>query len=621
MSLLRLRGLLDALLAWALLASTAVVATVLLAGAVFDELEIGVVLLLASLLATALVVVRVLSRRPLSLPDELLATIGERFREVSADRWLLLLGAAVIIEVAWRLAIAFVMPPYAGDALWYHLTTIGEWLRAGAIGPSELVLWSTVYPHNAELLFAWTALLLGRDTLVDAVQLPFGLMAAVAVSGLGRSAGLSRRGAAAAGCLFFLTPIVLSQTTASYTDLIFIAFFLAAMHFMLRFLAGLRGAGAPERTALALSGVAAGLALGTKGLGFVYVGVLALLLVGHLVVAAWTRRRGLGELGVDLLLFVVPLVALGAYHYVEIWSAFGSPVHPVRIALFGWEIFPGRPIELFLSDAPGGRSWWSQVWGQWHRDHFFLTEPRFHAYSYDGRPSGLGPLWSYLALPLVLVFAALAARTNRPLLVNLLLPVALMFAVQPYRWWSRFTMILAAVGAIAVCAVIEALPSRWANRLKVFVLVLVALGAAFPTLKIDGEFWATEIASVARLPADERTIGRVALPGYRWVDATPAGATIGVSTSAGHFGAQPYVLPYPLFGPRFENDVRPLPASEAQLRASVASGGLDYVFVPRGRQQDAWMARLAAAGCARRIYDGPVYAGHAGRAYRIVRRC
>jgi hypothetical protein len=106
------------------------------------------------------------------------------------------------------------------------------------------------------------------------------------------------------------------------------------------------------------------------------------------------------------------------------------------------------------------------------------------------------------------------------------------------------------------------------------------------------------------------------------VDATPAGARIGVSTSAGHFGAQPYILPYPLFGPRFENGVSPLPGSgEARFRASVVSDRLEYVFVPRGGKQDAWMERLAAAGCARRIYDGPVYAGHAGRAYRIVRRC
>jgi hypothetical protein len=520
--------------------------------------------------------------------------------------------------------IAVVMPPYAGDALWYHLTTVAGWMQAGRIAPSDLSIWSTVHPQQGELLFAWTTVLLGDDTLVDAVQLPFALLGAVAVAGIGRTCGLARRSATAAGCLFLLTPIVLSQTTASYTDLICIALVLSAFHFLLRAIWALLAdeVGAPQGEWLVLAGLAGGLALGTKELALPYMSVLAALLVAALGATRLTHHRSGANLVRSLAAFAVPLVALGVYHYVETWVRFGSPAYPVRVAPFGLEIFSGHPLDLFLSTPPSEGSWWREIWGQWHADHFFLTHPRFHAYSYDGRPSGLGPLWSYLGLAALIAFAVHTWWRSRALFWIVVAPVVLMFALQPYRWWSRFTMILAALGAIAIMALVEALRSRPANVLKAAIALLVCLGIFFPTFKIDGEFWATRILSVAHLPLRERTIGQVALNGYRWVDTVPAGAAIGVDTSAQQFGGQPYVLAYPLFGSDFGHRVYPLPrTSPGAFRAAVARRDLTYVFVARGRLLDQWAARAMAEGCARRIFDGPVYAGEAGRAYRISPDC
>jgi hypothetical protein len=619
-SLLPLRRAIDVALAWALLASAVVVVTLLVAGAVLDELAAWLVLLINAVVTALLAIATVLVRPRPSLTISFRA-LHAWLGEVRADAWLLLLVLAVAVEAVWRLFVAYVMPPYAGDALWYHLTTVAEWLQSGRIAPSDLSIWSSVYPHNGELLFTWPALLLGTDTFVDAVQLPFAIVAAVAVAGIAQTAGLSRADATAAGALFFLTPIVLSQTSANYTDVIFLAFFLAAFHFLLRFLSDLRTDGTtPTRTNVSLAGLAAGLAFGTKGLGFPYVGVLTVLLVAHVVVGRWTHRVTTRAALWSLTLFVLPLLALGTYHYVEVWARYGNPVHPIGVAVLGRELFSGVSLDWFLSSPPTDGPWWREVWGQWHRDHFFLVEPRFHAYSYAGLPSGLGPLWSYLALPLLIVFAVRLARSNRPLFVNLILPIAAMFALQPYRWWSRFTMVLAALGAIAIVAILAALPTRWANALKVFVLALVALGIAFPTLKIDGEFWATDVVALAGVPAHERTVGRVALPGYRWVDAAPPGTSIGVDTAAGYVGAQPYILPYPLFGPRFENRVHALPhASEGALWNAIADNSISYVYVAHGRRLDRWLERSLASGCVLRVYEGPVYAGHSAHAYQIVR--
>jgi hypothetical protein len=324
----------------------------------------------------------------------------------------------------------------------------------------------------------------------------------------------------------------------------------------------------------------------------------------------------------SVVVFAGPLLALGAYHYIEVWARFGNPIHPVQVAPLGIELFGGRSLDWFLTPPLREGPWWREVWGQWRRDYFFLVHPRFHAYSYDDRSSGLGPLWSYLGLPLLFVFAVRLYRTNRVMFLNLLLPVVLMFALQPYRWWSRFTMILIAVGVIAVVAFVEVLRGRWSSGFKTAVLMLVLFGAFFPTVKIDGEFWANRIVALAKLRTSERTIGRVAVPGYRWVDRIAADAAIGVDTSAGFLGAQPYILAYPLFGHQFEYEVHPLPREDRDFfEQHIAEKRIRYIFVHRGHRLDRWAVRLARGGCARRIYDGPVYTAEPGRAYAVRPQC
>ena len=624
-SLLGLRSALDVLLAWGLFATTLATTQVLVAGAVLERLSASLLLLLALVASATLVLV---SRfRGCSLQTPLRRTLGRRSEAFSAargDLWLAGLLVVACAELAWRLVVAAVMPPYAGDALWYHLTTVAGWIQADRIGPSDLSLWSTVHPQEGELLFTWTAVLLGKDTFVDAVQLPFAVLGAIAVAGIGRSCGLARRSAVTAGCLFLLTPIVLSQTTASYTDLMCVALVLTAYHFLLRAIdSHLHSeSGAPTCIWLLLAGLAGGLAVGTKGLALPYMGVLTALLVVALVVSRTRHHVSGATLVKSIAAFVLPLVLVGGYHYLEIWARYGSPAYPVRVGLFGLQVFDGYPLDLFLSTPPSEGSWWREIWGQWHADHFFLTHPRFHAYSYDGRPSGLGPLWSYLGFAAVIAFAARVAWRSKGVLLTVVLPVTLMFALQPYRWWSRFTMILAAFGAIAIMALIEVLRPRPALALKAATTVLVALGLFFPTLKIDGEFWATRILSLATRSADERTIGTVALPGYHWLDSIPANASIGVDTSAVQFGGQPFILAYPLFGSDFRHTVYPLPStSPAAFRAAVARHQITHVFVARGRLLDRWLTEALAAGCAHRLFDGHVYAGEAGRAYRIEPGC
>src|SRR5688572_9896329 len=259
--MLRFPSLLDRVIAWGVAAGAFLVSTLLVAGAVFDRLTPWLVITVsaahAGLFGLLWLVTR--DRRPQPAGPPLQSIVAD----LAADRWLTVLMAVAAVQVLWRLVVAYLMPPYAPDALWYHLTTVAGWLQEGRIGPSAFTIWSTVYPFNGELLFAWPAVLLGNDTFVDLGQLPLAVLAATAVAGIARTVGLSHRGAAAAGCLFFLSPIVLSQSTANYNDVTFVGFFLCAVHFVLRLLEGLRAGEGNHRYAyLLLGGTAAGLALG-----------------------------------------------------------------------------------------------------------------------------------------------------------------------------------------------------------------------------------------------------------------------------------------------------------------------------------------------------------------------
>ena len=75
-------------------------------------------------------------------------------------------------------------------------------------------------------------------------------------------------------------------------------------------------------------------------------------------------------------------------------------------------------------------------------------------------------------------------------------------------------------------------------------------------------------------------------------------------------------------GPRFEHKIYALPQSDlATFERAIADNQIRYVVVHRGERLDGWSQLAEHAGCAQSIYDGPVYAGQFGRAYRIVPGC
>ncbi len=366
-----------------------------------------------------------------------------------------------------------------------------------------------------------------------------------------------------AGSLFVLIPIVLTQSNTDYNDLTIAACFIVALHFAVRF--------ASERRLVyaGLAGVSAGLAFGAKTTG---IGLAVAVAVG--IVAA-TGRRAPAALAV----FVAAVLLTGGWWYAKNWADTGNPVSPFRVHVLGATIFNGSArVHDYLTPAPGGGNVLTQIARAWYADLHFWTRSE---YSYEERSGGLGPLWSLPGWPALPPLGLVALRRRRLLAATALLPAALVFAALPYRWWSRFTIYLAALGVVAIVLLLEQLDLR---RLRVPVLTaVVALalaGGGLATWRLDPAGYgrtltAPDVLSLAAHPSRPRTTGALFFHEYAWLQHVPPDATVAVELDA-----VPVRFVYPLFGAKLDRRiVLLLPGDARRIDALVGRRRPAYLFV------------------------------------------
>ena len=547
--LLRPDSALDAAITFGVVAAAGVAAVLLVAGTV-GQLRAGPVLALVALWAICATVPAWRGGPPV------MEVPRPRPSALLRSPWEAAVVALAGLALAWQLLVALVLPPFAFDGITYHLTMVATWLREGNVEPTPLSLCCAYYPANSELMFAWPVLFLGTDTVVDTVQIGFVVLGALAVAGITRSAGLPASCATAAAGLFAVTPIVLAQASTNYADVIVAACALAALHALLRFAA----TGAPPR--LLVAGLAAGLLLGMKGTGAVWA---AALLLGALAIALtlWRTDRISGRVALSGVAgFLAVCLALGSYWYARNWIDTGNPAYPFRIQAGGTTLFDGPlRVDEVLTQPPAGQGepWPVSVLHSWASDIDFWRQG---SYDYQQRLGGLGPLWPWLALPLLVPLAVVLGRRRSPVLPAMI-GLGVVLAVQPYQWWSRFTIPLAAMGAIAVVGAALWAPRPWMGRLvRAAALALALAGVALTSFEVDPaararSLPARDVLGLVGTPQAERTVGRLFFPEYRFLDRVPDDATVVVDLAA---PAVRFV--YPLFGPEHSREV--LPARSGQ---------------------------------------------------------
>lgn len=449
-------------------------------------------------------------------------------------------------------------------------------MQSSRLIPAPLSLCCAYYPGNAELLWAWLVALLGHDGLVGTVQIGAAALGGLAVAGIGRTAGLDRGGAAAAGALFVLTPAVLAQAPTAYVDVLQATLALCGLHGLGRFATTAR----PSR--LVLPALCAGILSGTKGNGLLW--AIALALSAAVIAIVLVRRERLTAAGAARALAsgLGACVLLGGWWYLRNAAETGNPMYPFEVRAGGWTVFSGplRTTDIFTSQAGGvGRAWPVAVLDSWATD---LLPWRHGSYDYQQRAGGLGPLWSWLGVLVIPVVVGLWRR--RSVALAALAPIFLMFLVQPFQWWSRFTLPLAAVGAIAVVASVQWLRPALARRaLQLGATALVLLGAVLVVVEVNPASRAkpvpmSQVLGLVGAPAQERSIGHLFFPEYRFLEKVPEQATVMVDLEA-----ERVRFIYPLFGPRLQRTVLPGGFGPAPDSA--------WVVTSRGRPLDDQLAR------------------------------
>jgi len=580
-SLLRLSSPLDWLTAAVLLAFAQVVIESIVVGGIFDSFGRWQ-LLIATVIWDAALAVAFLRIRPAAA-----GLSGVKAAALAAARGLGLWQKVIVVLAAgallWRVLLAVVLPPFAYDSLTYHLTAVASWVQTGKLGPNPYAACCARYPANAELLFAWPTVLLGRDTLADVVQVAAAVLGALAVAGLARLVGVSAPGALTAAGLFVLTPIVLTQANTDYNDIVVGALFLTTLYFTARLALT---AARPDLSFALLSGLAAGFMVGAKTNGL----VLAAAAVAPPLVLFGVRQR-------DRLWPVTGVVILsallaGGWWYARNWIQVGNPVAPFHVRVLGVTLFHGpASLHEYLTVPPGGsrnpivevaRSWWSD-----------LTWWSHSAYSYEERRGGLGPLWSWLGWAALAIVGIGWLRRRRELVVVVLLPVMLAFAALPYRWWSRFTVYLPALGAVAIVLLLERLrPGLLKRALALSVVALAVVGVALASRGVVPAGFGRQLStrgvvSVALHPSRRRTVGDLFFSEYAWLDRVPRRATIGVEWEA------PAIrFLYPLFGSHLQRHVILYDnGQEAAVEDRLPTDGPPYLFVSVGGPYDRWLRR------------------------------
>lgn len=477
---------------------------------------------------------------------------------------LVLLSVLCLVQLVWALVRAITLPPYGWDALWYHLVAVAQFVQSGSLEPSGLSPYADSYPRTGELLAAWLAVFPGSDALVPVAQVGFAVLGALATVGIARTVGVAGVGAWVAGTLYFLTPIVVAQSASAYVDVTTASFQVASLYFLLSGLftasPGALGArGSAGRFLLA--GLSLGLAVGTKPTAVVWMA----LSVVTVVVACAVVRTGWKEAVRAGAVVAGVAVMIGCPWYVLNMIRFGNPVYPISVDFFGVRL-PGLISAPDLQSEPPVPGLWEplQAARSWLSD-LALGVRGIRGFGLDERQGGFGPVFPLVGIPATVIAAIRALRHRDAPWLVLLAIVAAQFALQPYRWWSRFTIVLVVVAAVAIGAllhrgvkvagpaVVSALVAGCVLWSQPFLLLRVPLGGD-TFVSVQDLLWFGTGTVPTRAGDEDEVYGRT-LDGAR-----------SVAVDAEHV----YRLS-PLIGSDFRRDVEPLNTSSPEDALASAS--------------------------------------------------
>ena len=244
---------------------------------------------------------------------------------------LIALGVVAVVFAHWGLTTKDALDRgiFNFDSLWYHLPFAVEMAHSHSVTGfhhSETVFVNWFYPQNSELLHAVGILLTGRDTL--SLFLNFGWLAIAFLAAwcIGRPYDRGHLTVVAAAIVLECHTLVVREPGAAKNDLAAAALLLAAIAILVNAWSlrrsgdsdPQRGRGSlPVGWPLAVAGVAAGLAVGTKSTALAMAAALTL----AVVVLAPAGRRWAAAMW-----WLLPALAGGGYWYLRNLIVAGNPL-------------------------------------------------------------------------------------------------------------------------------------------------------------------------------------------------------------------------------------------------------------------------------------------------------
>lgn len=212
----------------------------------------------------------------------------------------------LFIQIVINLFGAAVLPS-TWDALSVHLALPKEWVSLGRLARVPYFRFGDSLPHNIGILYV-VALLIKGPILAKLIHFSFGILTAIGVYVLARKY-FSHRIGLLASVIFYTVPIVSWESTTAYVDLGLTFYAFLAVYAFVNWIS------VKKRGWLLISSVMAGLSLGCKYTGFLWLGILALgIIINDLV---FRKEKWLVSIK-NLFLYAIPAGSIGSFWYLRL---------------------------------------------------------------------------------------------------------------------------------------------------------------------------------------------------------------------------------------------------------------------------------------------------------------
>ncbi len=500
----------DRLIGTFLLGLAQIIATQMVLGVVFRQLYPVPLYLLNIFISVAILSFSLRNHGSCGAWSEFINAVGVTFRIIKSDTILLFIFALFSLSVCWLIFMGYLFPSYSWDALYYHLPIVGQIMQSGTIqenlNPSFIQQYINIFSKNINLFFLWNVIFLKSDVIVDLSQLCFTIIGVLAIYSMSVKLKVRKQYALYCSLLFFFTPVIVLQSTTNYVDGAVSMLFLIAVNYMI-FDDRINHTSRALHASLLLSGISAGILLGSKPTGPVFIVVILGVFAAHYIAGKFSLFNKCWKDGIVIpqrnwktlfIYFCVPLLLSGGYWYMRNWIVHGNPVYYMDVSLFGVTIFKGMKSD-WVETAPAVIDRLNYFTSMAH-----VWMEKVEYYMYDSRLSGFGPIWFILFLPAIL-FSLIRAAAQRNYVFLFISSVLLItFIIHPRNWTTRYVMFIVGFGAVSFGLVLEQFHQR-ASVIRIMAILL----AAYTFITVNSPcIMPGQIKTFLGMPARERTLSK-----------------------------------------------------------------------------------------------------------------